>query len=191
MAGLWWQRKGLVKSKSPSAYLLCLQAIHQWFHRYVPRQDFLSRVDNGISDLPYCYQDLMDAALLAHMDASHSLDLSLRLWNPPRNLVSAISSTLRCMTSPREYLLVNLPLTIGTGRSATSSVKAWPLTPYSSHTGIRCLSSTTLRGSTIQVTSPPEDVRYNYSWLRTPYGRLSRCLLIWGPQNPASQVKAG
>ena len=43
------------------------------------------------------------------------------------------------------------------------------LIPYLSRTGIRCLSSTHLRGSTRHEPSPPADIRYNPAWLRTPY----------------------
>ena len=101
MVGLWWQSKGSAASTSPTSHLLCLQSIHQWFHRYVPRHDFVSGVDNGISDCPSRSQDLTDAALLAHMDASHPQDLLWRLWTPPSELVSEIASPLRCTNYPK------------------------------------------------------------------------------------------
>ena len=51
--GLWWQRKGSAKSTSPPAHLLRLQYIHQLLHRYVPCHNFVSGVENGISNRPY------------------------------------------------------------------------------------------------------------------------------------------
>ena len=51
-AGLWWQRKGSATCTSAPAHLLRLQAMHQRFHRYVPRVDFVSGVNNLISDRP-------------------------------------------------------------------------------------------------------------------------------------------
>ena len=47
-AGLWWQRKGSTTSISPLAHLLHLQAMHQRFHSYTPRHDFVRGVNNGI-----------------------------------------------------------------------------------------------------------------------------------------------
>ena len=49
-AGLWWQRKGSATCTFAPAHLLRLQAMHQRFHRYVPRVDFVSGVNNLISD---------------------------------------------------------------------------------------------------------------------------------------------
>ena len=59
-AGLWWQRKGSATCTSAPAHLLRLQAIHQRFHHYVPRVDFISRVDNLISDWTSRVADLTD-----------------------------------------------------------------------------------------------------------------------------------
>ena len=64
-AGLWWQRKGAATYTSAPAHLLQLQAMHQRFHRYVPCIDFVSGVDNLISDRPTLYSDLTDNQLLA------------------------------------------------------------------------------------------------------------------------------
>ena len=94
MTVLWWQSKWSATSTFPPAHLLRLQAIQQRFYRYVPRHNFLSGVDNGISDHPYLSQDLTDAAFLAHMDALHTQELPCRLSTPPSELVYAISSAL-------------------------------------------------------------------------------------------------
>ena len=51
-AGLWWQRKGSATCTFAPAHLLRLQAMHQRFHRYVPCVDFVSGVNNLISDRP-------------------------------------------------------------------------------------------------------------------------------------------
>ena len=53
MTGIWWKSKGSAISTSPPACLLHLQAIHQRLYRYVPRHNFVIRVDNGISNSPY------------------------------------------------------------------------------------------------------------------------------------------
>ena len=71
MAGLWWKRKGMATSTLQPAHLLRLQAIHQQFHRYIPRHDFVSGVDKGIYDHPSGSQDLTDTTLFAQMDTLH------------------------------------------------------------------------------------------------------------------------
>ena len=50
-AGMWRMRKGSATCTSPPAHLLRLQAVHQRHHHYVPRHDFVSGVDNDISDV--------------------------------------------------------------------------------------------------------------------------------------------
>ena len=67
-AGLWWQRKGSATCTSAPAHLLKLQAMHQRFHRYVPRVDFISGVDNFISDRPSRSSDLTDNQLLTYLE---------------------------------------------------------------------------------------------------------------------------
>ena len=140
--------------------------MHQRFHRYVPHHYFLSGVDNGISDLPYRLRDIRDANLLSHMEASHPQKLTWRMWTPTSALVSTLASALQHKTLPMDSLLVEMPPPMGTGKCRIISVKTWTSTPYSSCTGIRCLFSTPLQGSTGQETSPPADVRYDTARLR-------------------------
>ena len=64
-ADMWWMRKGSATCTSPPAHHLRLQAVHQRHHRYFPRHDFVSGVDNNISDVPYLLSALSDNQLLA------------------------------------------------------------------------------------------------------------------------------
>ena len=57
-AGLWWKHKGSITCTSAPAHLLRLQEMHQRFHKYVPRVDFVSGVNNLISDRPSRSADL-------------------------------------------------------------------------------------------------------------------------------------
>ena len=63
-SGLWWKRKGSATCTSSPAHLLRLHAMHQHFHRYMPRIDFVSGVKNIISDRPSCSLDLTDNQLI-------------------------------------------------------------------------------------------------------------------------------
>ena len=94
-AGLWWQRKGSATCTSAPAHLLRLQAMHQRFHLYVPRVDFVSGVDNLISDRPSCSADLTDNQLLTYLETHFPQPLPWRLWTPSHKLASGIASALR------------------------------------------------------------------------------------------------
>ena len=63
-SGLWWQRKGSATCTSAPAHLLRLQEMHQRFHCYAPRVDFVSGVDNLISDRRPRSTELTDNQLL-------------------------------------------------------------------------------------------------------------------------------
>ena len=64
-SGLWWQRKGSATCTSAPEHLLRLQDMHQRLHRYDPRIDFVSGVDNLISDRLSRSSDLTNNQLLA------------------------------------------------------------------------------------------------------------------------------
>jgi hypothetical protein len=46
----FWERKGSTTTNKPPAYLLRLFGMHQRYHRYVPRFDYLSGPSNHIAD---------------------------------------------------------------------------------------------------------------------------------------------
>ena len=93
-AGLWWQLKGSATCTSAPAHLLQLQAMHQRFFHYVPRIDFVSGVDNLISDLPSRSSDLTDNQLLAYLETHFPQPLTWQLWTPPPKFASVIASAL-------------------------------------------------------------------------------------------------
>ena len=117
-------------------------------------------------------------------------ELTWSLWTPPSEIVSVIASALRTKILPRDSMLVKLPTPMRSEKRGTISVDKRISTPYLSRTGIWCLSSTPSQVSTEHEPLPPAYIRYNTTWFRTPYGRLARRLPLWGPHNPASQVKA-
>ena len=125
-AGLWWQRKGSATCTSAPAHLLRLQAMHQRFHRYVPRIDFFSGVDNLISDRPSRSSDLTNNQLLAYLETNFPQPLPWRLWTPPPKLASGIASALRQKTSERGCLLAEPPPPIATGPNGTTSAQGCP-----------------------------------------------------------------
>ena len=106
--------------------------MHQRFHCYVPRVDFVSGVDNLISDRPSRSADLTDNQLLTYLRTHFPQPLPWRLWTPSQKLASDIASDLRQKTSARDCILAEPPPPMATGPSGHISVQGWPSTPYSS-----------------------------------------------------------
>ena len=71
IAEFWSGRKGLATCTPPLAHLLRLAAMHQRSNQNLPRQDFVSGVDNDISDHPSRSADLSYDVLLACLDATY------------------------------------------------------------------------------------------------------------------------
>ena len=68
LATLYWQQKGSATTTEPPAYLLCLFGIHQRFHHYVPRHDYISGISNSMAD---------DAKRLFHLTDSQFIQYFL------------------------------------------------------------------------------------------------------------------
>ena len=169
-AGLWWQRKGSATCTSAPAHLLRLQATHQRFHRYVPPIDFVSGVENLISDCLSCSSDLTDNQLLAYLETNSPQPLPWRLWNPPPKLASGIASALRQNTYERGCLLAEPPPPIATGTSGPTSAQGGPSTPYLSLTKTPSPSSTPSLRTKKLGTPRPTAVGYDPKQLIIPYG---------------------
>ena len=171
-AGFWWQRKGSATCTSAPAHLLRLQAMHQRFHRYIPRIDFVRGVENLISDRPSCSLDLTDNQLLAFLDTNFPQPLPCRLWKPPPKIVCGIASALQQKTYERGCLLAEPLPPMATGTNGPTSEKGWPSNPYLLLIKTLYPSSTTLLGNTGQGTFHPTAVQYDPERLMMLYGRL-------------------
>ena len=132
--GLWWQHKVSVTCNSAPAHLLRLQAMHQRFHRYIPRYVpriyFVSGVDNIISDFPSRSLDLTNNQLLTYLDTNFPLPLPWQLWTKPPKIVSGIALALRNKTSERGCVLEEPPLLMANGPNGHICAQGWPSTPY-------------------------------------------------------------
>ena len=49
----FWERKGSTTTDSPLAYLLRLFGMHQRYHRYVPRFNYIAGLSNHVADALY------------------------------------------------------------------------------------------------------------------------------------------
>eukprot|EP00804_Cyclotella_cryptica_P015210 CCRYP_000735-RC/>CCRYP_000735-RC protein AED:0.15 eAED:0.31 QI:0/-1/0/1/-1/0/1/0/313 len=102
----FWERKGSTTTDSAPAYLLRLFGIHQRFHRYVPRFDYIAGPSNPIADSLSRDFHLSMSDLISRLTHLFPQTAGYQVWTPPSKLVSAIISALRRKQSPKEYLLV-------------------------------------------------------------------------------------
>jgi hypothetical protein len=78
----FWERRGITSTNSPPAYLLCLFGMHQSFHQYVPRFDYISGPSNPITDSLSCNFNLNWSDQLANIMPFLPQHNGLQIWNP-------------------------------------------------------------------------------------------------------------
>eukprot|EP00804_Cyclotella_cryptica_P029635 CCRYP_019021-RA/>CCRYP_019021-RA protein AED:0.08 eAED:0.21 QI:0/-1/0/1/-1/0/1/0/359 len=90
----FWERKGSTSSDKPPAYLLRLFGIHQRFHRYVPRFDYISGASNHIADALSRDFHLTWPELIDSISPHLPQNVGYQLWTPSPPILSAVTS--RC-----------------------------------------------------------------------------------------------
>ena len=143
LATLFWQRKGSSTTDQAPAYLLRLFGIHQRYHRYVPRHDYLPGPSNPMADDSSRLFHLTPHQFLSHFNTAYPQKASFRLWTPTQQMSSAVISALRRKPSRPESLLVEPAAPSPIGPSGRSSSLSWPSIPYSkpSKTKYQCYKS--------------------------------------------------
>ena len=181
LAALFWQRKGSATTDAPSAHLLRLFALHQRFHRYVPRHDYEPGLTNPLADAASRLFTLTNPQLLTHFSSHFPQELPWKLVHPTLPMTSSVISALQRTTSTRESLLVAPPLVIHSGTSGSSTPLTWASTPFSKPSKIKypCFKSSSAEYA--QVSFPSRDVPSSLDQLRTTYGLLPRRTSPWGP----------
>ena len=79
---LFWQRKGSATTEKVPAHLLRLFGIHQRFHRYVPRHDYLAGPSNPIADALSHDFELSWRELFASLDEYLPPGMTCQVWSP-------------------------------------------------------------------------------------------------------------
>eukprot|EP00804_Cyclotella_cryptica_P015306 CCRYP_005414-RA/>CCRYP_005414-RA protein AED:0.57 eAED:0.10 QI:0/0/0/1/0/0/2/0/539 len=88
----FWERKGSTSSDKPPAYLLRLFGIHQRFHRYVPRFDYISGASNHIADALSRDFHLTWPELIDSISPHLPQNVGYQLWTPSPPILSAVTS---------------------------------------------------------------------------------------------------
>jgi len=111
LATLFWQRKGSTTNDKVSAYLLQLFGIHQRYHRYVPRHDYISGPSNPMADDSSHMFELSNDELLSYFNTKYSMcpkqRSTFQLWMMSPQLISTVTSALRNKQSKQEPQLIS------------------------------------------------------------------------------------
>ncbi|KAL7447882.1 hypothetical protein ACHAWC_000183, partial [Mediolabrus comicus] len=92
---LFWQRKGSSTTEKVPAHLLRLFGIHQRFHRYVARHDYLSGPSNPVADATSRDFHLSWSELLTSLSPYLPKGASCQIWTPTNESVSSVISALQ------------------------------------------------------------------------------------------------
>jgi hypothetical protein len=179
---LFWERKGSTTSGKVPAHLLRLFGIHQRYHRYVPRYDYLSGPSNPIADALS-----RDFHLSWHQltnSLSHHLpqQLGYQVWTPSSEVVSSIFMALHKKRSAPESLLVEPGMPIQSGPSGKPTVLKWASTPFSKPSRTKYQSYKSLPNEFVLETLQPTAIPSAVEALKITYGKLLRRSKVWGPQ---------
>ena len=185
LAALFWQRKGSSTTDKAPAYLLRLFGIHQRYHRYVPRHDYLPGPSNPMADDSSRLFHLNSSKFLTHFNTTYPQTASFRLWTPSRQVSSAVISALRRKPSTPESLLVEPVAPSPTGPSGKSSSLSWPSIPYSKPSRTKYQSYKSSDTEFVPANLQPMAIPSGLDRLKITYGPLDRRSLVWGPKTPA------
>ena len=184
LATLFWQRKGNARTDVPAA-LLRLFGIHQRFHRYVPRHDYLSGPSNPLADDASRLFNLLDAELLTHIQSLAPQNLGYQLWTPSQKIISSVISALRNKPSKPESVLVEPAPPTPHGTSGTPTPIAWASTPFSKPSKTKYQSYKSSHNEFDLEHLHPAAIQSGLDRLKITYGSLPRRSLVWGPKIPA------
>jgi hypothetical protein len=176
-----WERKGNTSANSAAAHILRQFGLHQRFHRYVPRFDYLSGPSNLIADALSRDFQLPLSEIYSQLKHLFPQNNGFQVWTPPRELVSSVIFALQRKQSPRESLLVEpVPPLPGGGRGSTS-VMTWASTPFSKSSKTKYQSYKSSSTEFVSENLQPAAIKSGLDRLKITYGQLHRRSSPWGP----------
>ncbi len=178
---LFWQRKGSSTTEKVPAHLLCLFGLHQRFHCYVHRHDYLSGPSNPVADATSRDFHLSWQQLLTSLSPYLPKGASCQIWTLSSEMVSSVISSLQRKRSQPESLWVELRPPAQSGRSCRITVLNWALTPFSKPSRTRYQSYKSLHSKYALEHLHPTEISSSLDRLRIIYGTLHRRSNVWGP----------
>ena len=179
---LFWQRKASATTDKVPAHLLRLFGIHQRFHRYVPRHDYIAGPSNPIADAAsrdfhLSWEDLI-ADLACFLPPQNN---GLQIYQPSSEMISAVISALHRKQPRRKSLLVEPPPATRLGDSGSSSQLSWPLTPFSKPSKTKYQSYKSSHNEFVRENLQQPAIQSGLDRLKITYGSLHKRSLQWGP----------
>ena len=182
LATLFWQRKGSATTANAPAHLLRLFGIHQRYHRYVPRHDYISGASNPMADDASRLFHLSDTNFLSHFNSTFSQVPSFHYAHLLPQVTSSVISALRRKTSKAESLLVEPPPPTLIGKSGTASQLTWASIPYSKPSRTRYQSYKSSSEEFVPENLRQTKLQSGLERLKITYGLLDRRISPWGPK---------
>lgn len=190
LATLYWQRKGSATTDKVPSYLLRLFGIHQRFHRYVARHDYLAGLSNPLADSLSRDFHLTWSQLLPILLTICPQPRGYQVWTPTPQLVSAVILALQRRRSKPASLLVAPKAPTGSGKSGKSTPLLWPSTPFSKPRATKYLSYKSSLSEFVPANLRPTAIPSGLARLKITYGSLPRRSKVWGPTTPATTLPA-
>ena len=185
LATLFWQRKGSTTTDKVPAYLLRLFGIHQRYHRYVARHDYLSGGSNKLADDASRLFFLSDTEFLTHFNLHYPQKTSFQLLQPKPETVSAVISALQRKQCKPESVLVEPNPPTQHGSNGPNTVVSWPSIPYSKPSKIPYQSYKSSPYEFDKECLQPQDHKYALEQLKITYGSLGKRSRVRGPRTHA------
>jgi hypothetical protein len=184
LATLFWQRKGSATTEKCPHYLLRLFGIHQRYHRYVPRHDYLSGPSNPIADALSRQSHLTNSELLTYLHTHHKQKKPFQLVQIEPAVLSSVILALQTKPSRPESLLVEPAPPQPHGNNGRPSVLKWPSIPFSKPSRTRYQSYKSLPNVFDKEHLQSKEIPSALDHLRITYGALHRRSSVWGPKTP-------
>ena len=184
LSTLFWQRKGSATTDSCPSHLLRLFGLHQRFHRYVPRFDYLSGPSNPLADALSRHFHLSNNALLTHLQSLSPQKQPFQMLRLKPSVVSSVTLALQKKQCRKESLLVVPKPPKQPGHNGKNSVLSWPSIPYSKPSKTKYQSYKSLDNVFEQESLHPKEIPSALDRLRITYGTLAKRSLEWGPKIP-------
>ena len=182
LAALFWQRKASTTTDRVPAYLLRLFGIHQRFHRYVPRHDYISGGSNPLADDASRLFHLNDSQFLHFFNTHHKQTQSNQLWTPSSQIVGTVTLALRRKRCNPESLLVEPAAPTQHGSNGNPTVLNWASVPFSKPSKTPYLTYKSSHNEFGMEALQSKDMPYALDRLKITYGTLGKRSRVWGPR---------
>lgn len=182
LATLFWQGKGSATTDKCPHYLLRLFGIHQRFHRYVPRHDYLSGPSNPIADASSRLFNLTNQQFLNFLTSHYRQKKPYHMLTMEPAVLSSVISALQMKPSKPASLLVEPAPPQQPGNNGKPSVLNWPSTPFSKPSKTRYQSYKSLPNEFEMENLQSKGIQSALGRLKITYGALHRRSSVWGPK---------